>query len=159
MTTERLADAIAAEEGLRLIAYPDPLSGGAPFTIGYGHTGPEVKPGLSWTLDQAQRALKLDIAAACRGLDRLVPWWRDLDDVRQDALAQMSFQLGAAGVLAFRRTLTALRDDDFSGAAASLGQSLWARQTPARAGRVAALVRTGAYPTPFPPANQGEQRP
>ena len=33
-------------EGCRLKAYPDPGSRGAPWTIGYGHTGAEVVPGL-----------------------------------------------------------------------------------------------------------------
>ena len=37
---------IQSWEGCRLRAYPDPASGGAPWTIGYGHTGPQVKPGL-----------------------------------------------------------------------------------------------------------------
>ncbi|RJF81642.1 hypothetical protein D3877_16060 [Azospirillum cavernae] len=39
-------DLVKDAEGLRLTAYPDPASGGAPWTIGYGHTGPEVRPGL-----------------------------------------------------------------------------------------------------------------
>ena len=32
-------------EGVRLEAYPDPSSGGDPWTIGYGHTGQHVKKG------------------------------------------------------------------------------------------------------------------
>lgn len=43
-------------EGLRLEAYPDPATGGAPWTIGWGHTGPEVVPGLKWTRQQADQA-------------------------------------------------------------------------------------------------------
>lgn len=39
-------------ESCRLTAYPDPATGGAPFTIGWGHTGPDVKPGM--TIPQAQ---------------------------------------------------------------------------------------------------------
>jgi hypothetical protein len=34
-------------EGCLLSAYPDPASGGVPWTIGYGHTGPEVTAGLT----------------------------------------------------------------------------------------------------------------
>jgi lysozyme len=33
-------------------AYPDPGTGGAPWTIGWGSTGPDIKPGTVWT--QAQ---------------------------------------------------------------------------------------------------------
>lgn len=40
-------------EGCRLKAYPDPKTGGAPWTIGWGHTGKDVYPGLVWTQEQA----------------------------------------------------------------------------------------------------------
>lgn len=45
-------------EQLRLKAYPDPATGGAPWTIGYGHTGPDVYPGLVWTPEQAEAAFE-----------------------------------------------------------------------------------------------------
>ena len=47
-------------EGLSLIAYPDPVSGGDPWTIGYGHTGPEVEKGLVITQAQADAWLQED---------------------------------------------------------------------------------------------------
>jgi lysozyme len=146
MTTARLAQAIEAEEGRRLHAYPDPLTGAEPWTIGVGHTGPEVRVGLTWTDAQASDALKADIARAMSGLDRALPWWRDLEHPRQDVLVQMAFQMGVRGVLGFHRTLGMLRDRDFEGAAQGLRQSLWARQTPARAERLAKIIETGAYP-------------
>jgi len=40
-------------EGCRLIAYPDPATGGDPWTIGWGHTGPEVMRGLVWSQEYA----------------------------------------------------------------------------------------------------------
>ena len=40
-------------ESCRLKAYPDPGTGGAPFTIGWGDTGPDVVPGLVITQDEA----------------------------------------------------------------------------------------------------------
>lgn len=40
-------------ESCRLTAYPDPATGGAPFTIGWGHTAPDVKPGMTITQAQA----------------------------------------------------------------------------------------------------------
>lgn len=40
-------------ESCRLEAYPDPGTGGAPWTIGYGDTGPDVVPGLVITQDEA----------------------------------------------------------------------------------------------------------
>lgn len=57
-TVEEVAAAlIRVFEGLRFTAYRD--SGGV-WTIGYGHTGPEVKEGLVITQAQAQAYLQAD---------------------------------------------------------------------------------------------------
>lgn len=48
-------------EGLRLQSYRD--SGGV-WTIGYGHTGPEVKSGLLWNLDECKDAATKDLKHA-----------------------------------------------------------------------------------------------
>lgn len=49
-------------EWLEIEAYPDPGTGGAPWTIGYGHTGSDVRPGLVWNQTQAERALQSDLS-------------------------------------------------------------------------------------------------
>lgn len=52
-------------EGLATKAYPDPATGGEPWTIGYGHTSaagePRVYPGLTITAAQAEDILKRDL--------------------------------------------------------------------------------------------------
>lgn len=45
-------------EGCRLKAYKD---GGGVWTIGVGHTGPDVKPGMTITQFEADELLRLDI--------------------------------------------------------------------------------------------------
>ena len=50
-------DAIKRHEGLRLAAYPDPASGGDPWTIGYGHTR-DVERGQTTTAAQAEQFLR-----------------------------------------------------------------------------------------------------
>jgi lysozyme len=52
---------ITKYEGCRLEAYLD--SKGIP-TIGWGHTGPEVHLGLTWTQEQADLALSIDMKKA-----------------------------------------------------------------------------------------------
>ncbi len=149
MTSPKLASDLRRDEGLRLHAYPDPVSGGAPWTIGYGHTGPDVRPGLAWTEAQAEQALEADISRACALLDAHAPWWRDLDDVRQDVLANMCFNMGWGppdgrhGLGAFRRTLAAVRTGDWSAARDGMLASRWARQVGARATRLASMMLTG----------------
>lgn len=49
-------------ENCSLSAYPDPATGGAPWTIGWGHTGPEVVRGLVWTQAKADAQLLTDLA-------------------------------------------------------------------------------------------------
>lgn len=52
---------IRSSEGLRLKAYRD--SGGV-LTVAYGHTGPDVKPGMIVTMNQAEALLQRDVAHA-----------------------------------------------------------------------------------------------
>jgi lysozyme len=66
---EYAARFIAPWEGFLPQAYQD--TGGI-WTIGYGHTGPEVVPGLRWSRAKALRVLASDIAYFARGVDRLV---------------------------------------------------------------------------------------
>ena len=47
----------------RFQAYPDPGSGGDPWTIGWGSTGPDVKPGTVWTQAQCDERLLRDLTA------------------------------------------------------------------------------------------------
>lgn len=141
MTTPQLAEDLLSDEGLRLEAYPD--TGGV-WTIGVGHTGPQVKRGLCWTREQCEQALDADIAAVERALDARLSWWRTLSDPRQDVLANMGFNLGVEGLCAWRRTLAAVRAADYALAASHmLASEPWRSQVGARAERLAAQMRTG----------------
>jgi GH24 family phage-related lysozyme (muramidase) len=58
---------------LRLSPYPDPASGGSPWTIGYCHTGPDVVPGRTITQQQADAFLQKDAVDAVCAVERLLP--------------------------------------------------------------------------------------
>lgn len=64
-------------EGLELRAYPDPATGGAPWTIGYGTTiypsGEPVQPNDTCTLQQAELWLELHVKRLVEPLQRLAP--------------------------------------------------------------------------------------
>jgi lysozyme len=64
---------IKSFESCRLEAYPDPGTGGDPWTIGHGHTGPEVHEGLVWTQEQADEAFVQDSQKFCSQVSALVP--------------------------------------------------------------------------------------
>ncbi|MDN7897210.1 lysozyme [Burkholderia cepacia] len=61
-----------ASESCRLTAYPDPASGGAPWTIGWGATGAGIVEGAVWTRDHADSRLTIDLNARADIVDRLV---------------------------------------------------------------------------------------
>lgn len=145
MTSPYLVGDLKLEEGLRLEAYPDPISGGPPWTIGYGHTGREVHPGLVWTEAQATAVLEGDIAATSRGLDTALTWWRTLSDLRQDCLVDMAFNLGVHGLMAFDAYLRLVRAGDYQDAAADQLGSRWARQVGHRARRLARQMATNSH--------------
>jgi GH24 family phage-related lysozyme (muramidase) len=84
-------------EGCRLSAYPDPASGGAPWTIGYGHTGAEVVPGLTITQEQAEAWLEQDAAEAAGAVERLLSGVA-LTPRQRDALISFCFNVGAGAL-------------------------------------------------------------
>jgi GH24 family phage-related lysozyme (muramidase) len=84
-------------EGCRLSAYPDPATGGAPWTIGYGHTGAEVVEGLTITQEQAEAWLKQDVAEAAGAVGRLLRGIA-LTPRQRDALISFCFNVGAGAL-------------------------------------------------------------
>lgn len=80
-------------EGCALHAYADQ---GGVWTIGYGHTGPEVKEGLTITQGQADELLEGDIAAASWCVRQLVQ--RPIHQNQFDALVDFVFNLGCCSL-------------------------------------------------------------
>ena len=130
-------------EGWRNRAYPDPLTGGAPWGIGVGHTGPEVHEGLIWTDAQIEAALDVDIAEATTECRANLPWLIDLDEPRQAVLIGMWFQLKHP--MDFAPTFALVRNQQYTEAAEHLRQSAWAKQTPNRVEALAQQLITGAW--------------
>jgi lysozyme len=137
-----LRSQIAAFEGCRLKAYR--CTQGV-LTIGYGHTGPGVCEGLTWSQGEAEAALDADLQEAVDDCRHAFPWFDSLNEPRQAAIVGMVFQLGLGGVLKFRRMLDAMRDERYAEAETHALDSLWAKQTPRRARVVARQIATGEW--------------
>ena len=106
--------AIKTREGLRLKAYPDPATGGAPWTIGYGSTGVGIMKGLVITEAEAESMLLNDLDHFERGVMSLVRV--PLSQCQFDALVSFTYNVGLANL----RTSTLLRklnQQDYDGAA------------------------------------------
>jgi len=105
MTTDALYTDLEHDEGKVTYAYQDSLGY---WTIGVGHLIDHRKGG-SIPDEIVVALLKYDCAQKAQELDHALPWWRKLDDVRQDALLNMAFNLGVGGLLNFRHFLAALQ--------------------------------------------------
>lgn len=103
---------IAGFEGLRLTAYRCPAG---VLTIGYGHTGPDVKPGLVITQQQAENLLAADLARFERGVSEMCAGL-SLTQGQFDALVSFAYNLGL-GALAGSTLMRLLRAGDVQGAA------------------------------------------
>ena len=104
-------------EGLRLEAYQD--SGGV-WTIGYGHTGPEVRAGQRITEAEAVALLREDLASAERCVRTAVKV--PLSQCEFDALVDFCFNAGRGNFL-HSTLLRRVNREDFAGAAVQFG--LW----------------------------------
>lgn len=94
-------------------AYPDPGTGGAPWTIGWGATGAGIDDATVWTRDQCDARLDADLA---RVADEVSAAVGDAPTTANqfDALASFHYNTGAIA----RATLTRLhRSGDYAAAA------------------------------------------
>lgn len=109
-------------EGCRLTAYPDPGTGGDPWTCGFGATGPDIVPGTVWTQAEADKRLMEDVARFEKAVDELVP--TDLTSNEFSAICVFVYNVG---VNAFKKStlLRLLRQGDKVGAGRQL--LLWTK--------------------------------
>jgi lysozyme len=80
-----------------------------------------------------------------KDLNQAWPGLSLLQCARHDACINMAFQLGINGFLQFRMMRQALNRCNWLEARNEALDSLWARQTPNRARRVAEQILTGEY--------------
>lgn len=113
--------------------------GGNP-TIGIGRN----LAGQGISAAEASYLLTNDIQTATAALDANLPWWENLDPVRQRVLVNMCFNLGIAGLLGFPYFLAAMQADDWQEAANQMEQSAWWNEVGPRAVRLQYMVLNGA---------------
>lgn len=136
-----LTEQLRRDEGVNASAYQDHLGY---WTIGVGRLIDERKGG-GLRPDEIDYLLANDIKDREEALSAALPWFKDLDPVRQGVLLNMAFQLGTAGLLAFKQTLRLVSEGNYSDAALQMVQSKWASQTPERATRLAKQMKDGVW--------------
>lgn len=124
MAAKSLACGIIREfEGLSLNAYPDPASGGDPWTIGYGATGPGIRPGVTWSLSQAEARLADDVQRFMDGVSALLK--RKPTDSQLAAMTSLAFNVGLSA-FAKSTLLRKFNAGDVRGAAAEFDRWVYA---------------------------------
>lgn len=132
----QLLDQLTLHEGRKAFPYKDTVG---KLTIGVGRNLTDV--GLS--PDEIDYLLVNDIKKVEDGLDKLIPWWRNLDVIRQRVLIDMAFNMGIQGLMQFKNTLNFIKTGQYAKAADNMLLSLWAKQVKGRADRLANMMRTG----------------
>ena len=108
-------------EGCHLDAYPDPLSGSDPWTIGYGTTryqdGRRVSRGDKIKASEADLLLRQEVDAIAEKLRTTVPFWVAMANNRQCALISFAYNLGSGfyGTKGFETISKRLREKDWAG--------------------------------------------
>ena len=97
------------------------------------------------TKQEAYFLLENDIKEVIMLLYNMVRCFSKLDDERKYALIDMGFQMGVSGVCKFKNMLAAMDAGDFEKASKECLNSAYAKQTPARARRIARLIQTGEW--------------
>jgi lysozyme len=136
MNVTTLSNQLVNDEGIRLKTYRDTVG---KLTIGVGRNLDDV--GISTA--EAMALLENDLAHVASQLDAALPWWKSMTDNRQQALANMCFNMGLGTLLTFKTTLGLMQSGNYSAAADAMLNSKWAKQVGARAVRIANQVKGG----------------
>jgi lysozyme len=114
----KAVESIKRWEGCRLTAYPDPGSGGVPWTIGYGSTrdeqGRAIVPGTTWTQERAEARLAAEVAEFAKGVDKLIGAAPTTPGQRA-ALVSLAYNIGL-GALKESTLLRLHKEGDYAGA-------------------------------------------
>lgn len=137
-TEQPIIKQLLRDEGLLLKPYQDSVG---KWTIGIGRNLSDV--GI--TESEAYGLLHNDLEKVAKQLKEELPWLDSLSVERRAVLGNMCFNLGIAGLMQFKKFLTALRLGNYEHAAIEMLDSKWAKQVGPRAVRLAAQIRTGVW--------------
>ena len=141
MNMDRLLASVKKHEGYRNKVYLDTLG---KRTVGVGHLCVED----FWEDDKEYEEkflmtiLEHDLQTAIKGAKDLMSenGCNDIDEIAEELIIEMIFQLGKTGVAMFRNMWKHLSALEYSSAASEMLDSRWAKQTPNRAQAMSAQM-------------------
>jgi len=137
---ERLVKMLKLHEGVRNHVY---VCTAGYETIGVGRNISES--GLGLTDEEINILLMNDIERVKKELSSSFSWFVDLDEVRQNAIIDMCFNLGLSRLNQFVKALDGMASKDYDKAADEFMDSRWSQQVGKRAVTITEMIRTGEY--------------
>jgi len=135
---DELIKQLKRHEGVRLKPYK--CTAGK-LTIGVGRNIEDN--GIS--MDEAERMLLSDIINSEKELGNAFSWYQHLDQIRQDAMVNLHFNMGMPTLKKFKKALAYMAIKDYDNAASEFYDSRWAKMVGDRAVEVCQQIRTGEY--------------
>jgi lysozyme len=135
-----LVDMLKRHEGIKSKVY---LCSKGYETIGVGRNISKTGMGISEI--EIDFLLTNDLLRIRRELRTEYPWFSKLDSIRQDALIDISFNLGQTVLRKFKKAMKAMSEENYELAADEFMDSRWSKQVGNRAVEVTEMIRSGEY--------------
>jgi len=136
----RLIQMLKRHEGVRDKVY---MCSAGYETIGVGRNISDS--GLGLADDEIDYLLSNDIRRCKEELIGEYDWFKDLDSVRQDAMLDMSFNMGQTRLRGFVKALGYMDIGDYDKAGDEFYDSRWATQVGDRALEICQMIKSGEY--------------
>ena len=137
----RLIEQLKIHEGVRTHAY---LFSENKITVGVGRNL-DSNGGIGLSEDEIDYLLSNDIKRCRDELEFNFDWFKELDEVRQDAMINLCFNIGITSLRKFAKAIAAMNVHDYETAAMEFLDSRWANQVGTRPLDVTDMIRTGEY--------------
>lgn len=138
------------EEGYREKPYLDTL--GYPTVAGGIKIGPQGASLANYTFsvpraigDAWKQVIVNNTIAEMQNYQNIAAALKQCNPAREDILISMAYQMGVPKLSKFAKALLFISNADFINGSKEMLDSVWARQTSARARRHAEVMRTGTY--------------
>jgi lysozyme len=131
-----LVERLIKHEGLRLKPYTCPAG---KLTIGVGRNLED----RGITEEEAMMMLQNDIIACRKECYSNFIWYGEMDELRQEVILEMCFNLGITRLKGFKKMLKACELKNYTLASQEMLTSLWARQVGNRAKNLAKIMEKG----------------
>lgn len=137
-TPTDIREQLIRDEGYRKFPYVDTK---AKITIGIGYNLSDN--GISDAVIDAMYRERMTIAQ--NAVQTRLPWFQNLDQIRQAVILNMCFNMGFTKLEEFQKFLMAMAQSDWQAAVPEMENSVWAEEVGDRAKRLAEQLITGKW--------------